>query len=719
MAEASQTNARGLPVELYETIFQQVSKSDLCSLARCSSTFQIVAESFIYHSLNSTHYLNFIKAAHYVLSCPRRHRLVRVLDLTPPIQRCNCFYNSATARLIARLLTVTLHLQAFKIHGFRPRWILSRCNHPLLTTLSIIIPNPRGRRGDNREIRIHNFRYLERHPQITKLMLWLRNGFSIEGWDPSYLFPNVETLYFTGRELHHLVKNRHLKAVYLAKDDTYNMKHTEEAILYLSGMGSTLLALDLSETRFIQETRWTSQLMHLLRNLPLLRYLGLPLFGPQTFLPLFLPLRNFNRTLLTWSWSASMLENKEGKSPHVGEVDGSSLLPGTATIPRVNGILPFELYTMIFQYLTRADLCRVARSSSILQVAAEPFLYESFESHKLKKFIKAAKSVVSCTRRHHLVRALEVFITWATGDGSGFIFRSTLTRLVTRLLMVTDQLRALQIHDDYCLRHNLDRCCHPLLNTLSIFLKPNVNGVERGLIKYVGRHPHIKRLLISDQGTKTQLMFPDPSNFLPKLETIYMSTSGPSSAVIKGRHLTRFCLAAFGGNIDRVIPYLCDMGSTLLVLDLSSCFFETWTEERKQLLERVLSSLPLLRYFGIQYTEHIENNISRIIETYFSSLEILQLRSSNDLQVPKDIALKLFPLRKSLDWIIATTRKNYAYETQSCSRAHPLGCPEDCSEVELELWSSLRDLGLASNPWSTFAVMDFKIFLGPQPRLLR
>ncbi|KAG8928730.1 hypothetical protein FRC02_006513 [Tulasnella sp. 418] len=113
-------------------------------------------------------------------------------------------------------------------------------------------------------------------------MLWLRNGFSIEGWDPSYLFPNVETLYFTGRELHHLVKNRHLKAVYLAKDDTYNMKHTEEAILYLSGMGSTLLALDLSETRFIQETRWTSQLMHLLRYLPLLRYLGLPLFGPQT-----------------------------------------------------------------------------------------------------------------------------------------------------------------------------------------------------------------------------------------------------------------------------------------------------------------------------------------------------------------------------------------------------------------------------------------------------
>ncbi|KAG8941995.1 hypothetical protein FRC03_003797 [Tulasnella sp. 419] len=271
-----------LPVELYVIIVQHVTrKSDFCSLARCSSIFQILAEPYIYHSISSRYYLKFIKAARSVVSFPRRHGLVRILDLSRPGDRLqDGFHCSSIPRLVARLLLVIPNLQALKVYAFpHSRWILKRCSHPLLNTLSIDIPRPTEREQDENRIGIYTLQYLERHPDIKQFMFYSTRSISSLRQDSNNILPNINTLYVIGHNPQCLMKNRHLRTVFVQiSSSIYSGLRLLEATSYLWGMGTTLLALDLSGLKSIGliDDPIRQQLQSCRKNLPLLRYLALP-----------------------------------------------------------------------------------------------------------------------------------------------------------------------------------------------------------------------------------------------------------------------------------------------------------------------------------------------------------------------------------------------------------------------------------------------------------
>ncbi|KAG8927807.1 hypothetical protein FRC02_007755 [Tulasnella sp. 418] len=268
--------ASALPIELYHTIFQHVTnKNDLCSLARCSSTFQSLAEPFIYHFISSKYQIKFIKAAQSTISRPHRHRLVKTLHLRS-FWSPEAFNHSALPRLMAKLLRVTSQLRALRIDGFvRSMWILKSCSHPLLTTLGIVTPASHM----DSQVEVNNQRYdrqyLERHANITKLVLRVVGNLPVIGWDASHHLPNLDTLYYIGPRTSFLLKDRDLQRVRL-RFNSVNYD-TEELVSHLSSMRATLQVLDLSEFHGLRQS-WSLQSMQgFLRNLPSLRLFGLPL----------------------------------------------------------------------------------------------------------------------------------------------------------------------------------------------------------------------------------------------------------------------------------------------------------------------------------------------------------------------------------------------------------------------------------------------------------
>ncbi|KAG8919859.1 hypothetical protein FRC02_001332 [Tulasnella sp. 418] len=277
-----QTITGVLPVELYIMVVQHVTgKSDFCSLARCSSIFQVLAEPYIYHSISSRYYLKFIKAARSILSYPRRHGLVRILDLSRPGDRLrDGFHCSSIPRLVARLLLVTSNLQALRVHAFpQSRWFLEPCNHPLLNTLSVNIPRPTEREEDENKVGMYSLQYVERHPDIKHFIF--HSAWSISSLlpDSTNILPNIDKLYVSGNDPQRLLKNRHLQTVWVqVRPNGWSL--LEPALPCLGAMGSTLLALDLSKSWLQPITGPMSQGMQsLMKNLPRLRYLALPMTG--------------------------------------------------------------------------------------------------------------------------------------------------------------------------------------------------------------------------------------------------------------------------------------------------------------------------------------------------------------------------------------------------------------------------------------------------------
>ncbi|KAG8958478.1 hypothetical protein FRC03_009097 [Tulasnella sp. 419] len=267
--------ARVLPIELYAIIFQHVAKTkDLCSLARCSSTFQLAAEPFIYHSVSSSTMIRFINAAKSIISTPRRHRLVKTLEMveSPYFMPASVFYDSTMPRLVARLLMVTSQLRSLKIDCFlQSRWLLKDRNHPLLVTLSINIPAVRLESQFQVKNQLHNWEYLKRQVNITKLTLEVENGESSAiFWDSRHHLPHLKTLVYIGPSPSGLLKDRHLQEI------RFKLKsiHDSELVSCLPNMGSTLQILDLSESWCVG-WQWSS-MQDLMRSLPSLRCLGLP-----------------------------------------------------------------------------------------------------------------------------------------------------------------------------------------------------------------------------------------------------------------------------------------------------------------------------------------------------------------------------------------------------------------------------------------------------------
>ncbi|KAG8919952.1 hypothetical protein FRC02_001255 [Tulasnella sp. 418] len=267
------------PVELYGAIIEQVTqKSDLCSLARTSSTFQLLAEPFIYHSLSSKSYPKFLKAAKSTISCPRRHRLVKDINLTLPTPTpTHAFRHSSIARLVERLLMVVSQLKSLGLRGFHvPRWILKRCNHPILEYLDIGIMQHASASVTARNQK-DTLQYIQRHTSIVKLMLYVGTSLPIP-WDGSHL-PHLETLYYAGyaRDPHVFLKDRHLKIVFMELFDSLDSRMVNETLSSLSSMGSTLQVLDLSNSYLGPRSGYTGQVMQrFVEALPLLRYLALP-----------------------------------------------------------------------------------------------------------------------------------------------------------------------------------------------------------------------------------------------------------------------------------------------------------------------------------------------------------------------------------------------------------------------------------------------------------
>ncbi|KAG8927809.1 hypothetical protein FRC02_007757 [Tulasnella sp. 418] len=278
--------ARVLPIELYQIIFQHViNKNELCSLARCSSTFQVAAEPFIYHSFGSLNIIKFIKAAKSTISRPHRHRLVKTIDLGEPhwITPANTFYHSTIPRLVAKFLGVTSQLRALRIDGFlQSRWLLKDRNHPLLVTLSIAMPAAHLDSRVELKNQLYSLQYLERHGNITKLTVEALNhekgGSSVLCWDAANHLPNLDTLYYIGRKPSSLLKDRHLHRFRWKFSVVHEDGDREEMVSCLLAMGSTLQVLDLSESCFGPGGGWKVQsVQDLIRNLQSLRCFGLPL----------------------------------------------------------------------------------------------------------------------------------------------------------------------------------------------------------------------------------------------------------------------------------------------------------------------------------------------------------------------------------------------------------------------------------------------------------
>ncbi|KAG8928729.1 hypothetical protein FRC02_006512 [Tulasnella sp. 418] len=259
-------------------IFQYITKkSDLCSLARSCSTFQLLAEPLIYHSFTPHSYINFLKAAKSIISCPRRHPLVRFLDLpafTEPPQ--SAFHYSSIARIAAKLLTVVIRLKYLRIRGsYVPRWVLKHCYHPLLNNLNISMLENTDTDDPDMD-QMCTLHYLARHPSITKLTFCIAETLPSLEWRTKYL-PNLETLCFAGPDLHQMVKGRHFKRVCIDFRHTLDLHEMNRTMRYLSGMGSTLQVLDLSDAWLGPIAGWTSEFMQeFVGHLPLLRFFGLP-----------------------------------------------------------------------------------------------------------------------------------------------------------------------------------------------------------------------------------------------------------------------------------------------------------------------------------------------------------------------------------------------------------------------------------------------------------
>ncbi|KAG8958482.1 hypothetical protein FRC03_009101 [Tulasnella sp. 419] len=179
-------------------------------------------------------------------------------------------------QLMARLLTVGSRLEALYISTFDySSWIIRNCNHQHLTTLSIWIPDSQYDPKDN-HIYQTIYNYTKRHPNIKRLTILSVAELPPICWNPSDYLPNLDTFNYSGPTPSELLKGRHLTRIWLNLRPKNGEVEIEPTMSYISNMGATLLFLDLSES-MIRAITWPSQAIRgFVRNLPLLRYLGLP-----------------------------------------------------------------------------------------------------------------------------------------------------------------------------------------------------------------------------------------------------------------------------------------------------------------------------------------------------------------------------------------------------------------------------------------------------------
>ncbi|KAG8929866.1 hypothetical protein FRC03_002632 [Tulasnella sp. 419] len=277
------------PTEIYQLIIEHVVKGkDLCSMARASTLLQLEAERVIYKFICPGSTLQFCQASRSILKNQHRHPFVQTLIVQPRFQFGRHDWDgidaSSLRRLAARLLRVATQLKVIKLSTF-PAWVFWRANNPLLRTLEIQLPTKGSgvHQGDDNVALITS--YLQRHPAITNVAFHRLLGRSLvpdtrllaaNYNKPEHLLPSLHTLSYTGPCSLHLLQDKQLSRVCLSVPPNEPIDEMNDIISIILGMGSTLLVLDLVNLR--ARDLDNQDVARIACSLPLLRYLGLPIY---------------------------------------------------------------------------------------------------------------------------------------------------------------------------------------------------------------------------------------------------------------------------------------------------------------------------------------------------------------------------------------------------------------------------------------------------------
>ncbi|KAG8949423.1 hypothetical protein FRC03_000354 [Tulasnella sp. 419] len=271
--------------------------------------------------------------------------------------------------------------------------------------------------------------------------------------------------------------------------------------------------------------------------------------------------------------------------------------------------------------------------------------------------------------------------------------------------MVTVQLRGLKIQEFDTRRWFLHHANHPFLHTFSISTQPAPRETLMGnqdridVIGYLGRHPTITKLEVNGKQVISST-YGDPSTFLPNLQIAYFAEPDHIN-LARDRPLTVVCIGTYfthTSHIKLAQSYLSDMGSTLLALDLSECL-DHWQGLITEGLEKLLSNLPRLRYFGLAMKRRDWGgaNLQDIMRTCLPTVKILRFNLVEyEARGAREENMKnFFAASESLKWVMITSTYNWAFIPQVRTREDPSGGHVNKSELRRDLW----DIGIRLEHW--------------------